>query len=64
MRPVSPDGLPYIGKSYKCTNLTIASGHAMMGWSMGTGTGKLVSEIITDKKASLNLESFSPDRNF
>lgn len=64
LRPVSPDGLPYIGKSYKCTNLTIASGHAMMGWSMGTGTGKLVSEIITDKKASLNLESFSPDRNF
>src|SRR5690606_1023159 len=40
LRPVSPDGLAYIGKSSKCPNLTIATGHAMMGWSMGTGTGK------------------------
>jgi D-amino-acid dehydrogenase len=40
LRPVSPDGLPYIGKSKKCSNLTIAAGHAMMGWSMSTATGK------------------------
>lgn len=64
LRPVSPDGLAYIGKSYKCPNLTIATGHAMMGWSMGTGTGKLVSELISDKKPSLNLDVFSPDRKF
>ncbi|MEJ2114456.1 MAG: FAD-dependent oxidoreductase, partial [Flavobacteriaceae bacterium] len=30
LRPVSPDGLPYIGKSEKCINLIIATGHAMM----------------------------------
>ena len=64
LRPVSPDGLPYIGKSKKCNNLTIAAGHAMMGWSMSTATGKLVSEIISNKKPSLNLEPFNPDRTF
>lgn len=64
LRPVSPDGLPYIGKSLKCKNLTIATGHAMMGWSMGTATGKLVSEIILDKKASISIEAFHPDRKF
>ncbi|GAA4272932.1 FAD-dependent oxidoreductase [Aquimarina gracilis] len=64
LRPVSPDGLPYIGKSKKCTNLTIATGHAMMGWSMGTSTGKLVSELISEKRTSLNLEVFHPDRRF
>ncbi|WP_452232368.1 NAD(P)/FAD-dependent oxidoreductase [Lacinutrix sp. MEBiC02595] len=64
LRPVSPDGLPYIGKSTKCNNLSIATGHAMMGWSMATATGKLVSEIISDKKTSLNLHSFHPDRKF
>lgn len=64
LRPVSPDGLAYIGKSSKCPNLTIATGHAMMGWSMGTGTGKLVSELISEKKPSLNLDPFSPDRKF
>lgn len=64
LRPVSPDGLPYIGKSSKCSNLTIAAGHAMMGWSMGTGTGKLVSEIISDKKTSLDMTMYLPDRKF
>ncbi|WP_339917203.1 NAD(P)/FAD-dependent oxidoreductase [Yeosuana marina] len=64
LRPLSPDGLPYIGKSSKCYNLTIATGHAMMGWSMGPATGKLVSEIISDKKTSLNTGVLSPDRSF
>ncbi|WP_242202624.1 NAD(P)/FAD-dependent oxidoreductase [Aestuariivivens insulae] len=64
LRPCTPDGLPYIGKSSKCNNLTIATGHAMMGWSLGPATGKLVSELIVDRKTSLNLEPFSPDRRF
>jgi len=64
LRPVSPDGKPYIGKSAKCGNLTIASGHAMMGWSLGPATGKLVSEIISEKKTSLQLDPFHPDRRF
>ena len=64
LRPLSPDGLPFIGKPKTCNNLTIATGHAMMGWSMATATGKLVSEIISDKKPSLNLETFNPDRTF
>jgi D-amino-acid dehydrogenase len=64
LRPVSPDGLPYIGKSKKCNNLTIATGHAMMGWSMATASGLLVSQIISNKKTHLDLEPFHPDRRF
>lgn len=64
LRPCSPDGLPYIGKSLKCENLTIATGHAMMGWSLGPATGKIVSEIITEKKISLDISLFNPDRKF
>ncbi|MEL4456276.1 NAD(P)/FAD-dependent oxidoreductase [Lutimonas vermicola] len=64
LRPLSPDGLPYIGRTKKCSNLTIATGHAMMGWTMATGTGRLVSEIISNKKTSLDLYPFSPDRTF
>lgn len=64
LRPVSPDGLPYIGKSLKCKNLTVAAGHAMMGWSMGTATGKLVSEIISEQRTSLDLTYYHPDRKF
>jgi len=64
LRPVSPDGLPFIGKSSKCKNLTIATGHAMMGWSMGTATGKLVSEIMGNTRPSMKIEIFNPDRKF
>lgn len=64
LRPVSPDGLPYIGKSKKCKNLTIATGHAMMGWTMGPSTGKLVAELISGKKPSIPIDAFHPDRRF
>lgn len=62
LRPVSPDGLPYIGRSKNIKNLTIATGHAMMGWSLGPATGKLISEIIASKKTSLDISVYNPDR--
>ena len=64
LRPCTPDGLPYIGRVSQYKNLTIATGHAMMGWSLGPATGKLVSEIISDKKTSLDINPFHPDRKF
>ncbi|SHJ69475.1 NAD(P)/FAD-dependent oxidoreductase [Pseudozobellia thermophila] len=64
LRPVSPDGLPYIGKSKKFKNLTFATGHAMMGWSLGPATGKLVAELITGKKTSMDIAPFDPGRTF
>jgi len=64
LRPVSPDGMPYIGRSAKCKNLTLATGHAMMGWSLGPSTGKLVQEIIDELKPSMSMDMFHPDRKF
>jgi D-amino-acid dehydrogenase len=62
LRPCSPDGLPYIGRSRKFKNLTIATGHSMMGLSLGPATGKLVSEIMERKKSSMGIELFNPSR--
>ena len=64
LRPVSPDGLPYIGRSKAYGNLIYATGHAMMGWSLGPATGKLVSEIIDNKKTAMDIAPFNPDRKF
>ncbi|MEO0572009.1 MAG: FAD-dependent oxidoreductase [Bacteroidota bacterium] len=64
LRPVSPDGLPYIGKSQDFDNLTLATGHAMMGWSLGPATGLLVSELISEKRPSLDLSPYNPERKF
>lgn len=64
LRPVTPDGLPYIGKSNKFKNVTFATGHAMMGWSLGPATGKLVAEIIDNQKTSMDISAFNPQRIF
>jgi D-amino-acid dehydrogenase len=62
LRPCSPDGLPYIGRSSKYRNLIIASGHSMMGISLGPATGKLVAELVDEKKTSMNISKFNPER--
>lgn len=61
-RPCSADGLPYIGRSRKCGNIVIATGHAMIGLSLGAGTGKLVSEIIEGGKTSMDISPFAVER--
>ncbi|MEQ8577420.1 MAG: FAD-dependent oxidoreductase [Balneola sp.] len=61
-RPCTPDGLPYLGKSHKFDNLTIATGHAMMGMSLGPATGRIVSQIILNRKTDLDLRLMNPDR--
>ncbi|MBY0434437.1 MAG: FAD-dependent oxidoreductase [Cyclobacteriaceae bacterium] len=62
LRPCSPDGLPYIGRVKGIKNLVVATGHAMMGLSLGPGTGQLVSELINQQKASIDLQPFAVDR--
>ncbi|MCZ8071702.1 MAG: NAD(P)/FAD-dependent oxidoreductase [Bacteroidota bacterium] len=62
LRPCSPDGLPYIGRSKKIENLIIATGHSMMGLSLAPATGLLVSELVDNKKSSMNIELFEPER--
>ena len=64
LRPVSPDGLPFIGRPNGFNNLSIATGHAMMGWTMATGTGKLISELIGGKTPFMPLEPFAVNRRF
>tara|TARA_B100001250_G_scaffold123981_1_gene105360 strand:+ start:4408 stop:5661 length:1254 start_codon:yes stop_codon:yes gene_type:complete len=64
LRPLSPDGLPFIGRHSSYNNLVLATGHSMMGWSLGPVTGKLVSEIISGKKESISIDPFNPERKF
>jgi len=61
-RPASPDGLPYIGRSDKKQNLIIATGHGMMGLSLGPATGLLVSQLIAEEQTTLSMDAFAVDR--
>jgi D-amino-acid dehydrogenase len=62
LRPCSPDGLPYLGRTRRCSNLIIATGHAMMGVSLGPITGRLVSEVVSGEKPSQAIGLLDPDR--
>jgi len=57
-RPCTPSGMPIITKSKKITNLTFATGHAMMGLSLAPATGKVVTELISGKPTSVATNMF------
>jgi D-amino-acid dehydrogenase len=62
LRPVSPDGMPYIGKTQRWGNLHIATGHAMMGLSLAPATGKIIADQLSGEPAPFDLQLCSPDR--
>lgn len=57
-RPCTPSGMPIIARDKRIKNLTLATGHAMMGLSLAPATGKIVSEIISGKNTSVNTQMF------
>lgn len=62
LRPCSPDGLPYLGRTARYSNLVVATGHAMMGVTLGPITGRLAADILSGEKPGLDLALLSPDR--
>ncbi len=62
LRPVSPDGLPYVGRFARYTNLSVAAGHAMLGLSLGPATGLLMSEVLSAEAPSLEMNLLDPQR--
>jgi D-amino-acid dehydrogenase len=62
LRPCLPDGLPAIGPVERYPGLFVATGHAMMGLTLGPVTGQLIAEWILEGSPSLNLAAFRPDR--
>lgn len=62
LRPCTPDGLPYIGRFRKHPNLVAATGHAMIGMTMATATGQVVSQIVQEQKPEVDVAALHPDR--
>ena len=62
LRPCSPDGLPYIGRFQRYANLSAATGHSMMGLSLGPITGKVMAEVLDGERPSVSIDLLRPDR--
>ena len=63
LRPVPPDGLPYIGRTKRLANLSLATGHGMMGISLAPITGQLIADTLTGARPRFDLSLLSPDRH-
>ncbi|MCX6057858.1 MAG: FAD-dependent oxidoreductase [Chloroflexi bacterium] len=62
LRPVTPDGMPIIGRSSRCKNFIVATGHAMLGLSLGPGTGQVVAELVNGQTPSFSLSPMRLER--
>lgn len=61
-RPCSPDGIPYLGRISKLSNVTIAGGSGMMGVSLGPAFGRIVADILSGRSPEVDIQTFKPDR--
>lgn len=62
LRPCSPDGLPYIGRTQAAPNLVIATGHAMMGLSLAPVTGDIAAQLADNEPPRFDIRLLDPDR--
>lgn len=60
-RPMTPDGVPLIG-STKYSNFFLNTGHGHLGWTLCSGSAKLISEHILNMRTTLDISAYSVDR--
>lgn len=61
-RPMTPDGLPIIGRIPGLGNAWVATGHGMLGVTLGPGTGRALAQAITSGHPPEVLAPFDPQR--
>lgn len=62
MRPLTPDGLPMLGRVPGYQNLLVATGHAMLGITLAPVTGEVMADIMTGTASAATLAPFDPGR--
>lgn len=62
LRPVTPDGLPVIGRLPDYENAFVATGHAMLGVTLAPATAAAVAELMCGGDAQADLRPFDPAR--
>ncbi len=62
MRPVAPDGLPVIGRAPNYDNLYVATGHAMLGVTLGPATAAAAADLVIAGHTGIPVAPFDPAR--
>jgi D-amino-acid dehydrogenase len=61
-RPSMPDSKPVIDRGRRHKNAFFAFGHGHIGLTLGPITGKLVADLVSDRKPGIDLTPFAVDR--
>jgi D-amino-acid dehydrogenase len=62
LRPLAPDGLPFLGRTSAAANVIVATGHGHLGISLAAVTGDAVANIAAGEPAGIDLHPVRPDR--
>jgi len=61
LRPMTPDGTPILG-GCRMRNMTLATGHGTLGWTMAAGTGRVIADLLSGKAPHISMEGLGVDR--
>ena len=54
LRPMTPDGAPCLGPT-PVKGVYLNTGHGHLGWTMACGSGRIVSDLVPDRPAAVEL---------
>jgi len=61
LRPMTPDGTPVVGAT-RHRNLWLNTGHGTLGWTMACGSGRLLADLISQRRPDISAEGLGIDR--
>lgn len=62
LRPITPDGLPYLGRAERCDNVLVATGHGHTGMGLAPASGRLIAQLIGGERPDCDLAPLRPGR--
>jgi D-amino-acid dehydrogenase len=52
LRPMTPDGTPVVGRT-RYDNLYLNTGHGTLGWTMASGSGRLLADLMSSREPAI-----------
>lgn len=61
LRPMTPDGTPVIGPT-KIKGLFLNTGHGTLGWTMSSGSARVISDLVSGRKPDIDATDLAISR--
>lgn len=61
LRPMTPDSTPIVGRT-GVEGLFLNTGHGTLGWTMAAGSGRLIADLVSNRKPEIDPDGLGIDR--